>query len=57
MNSNSNVLTTVTLTTGRVLVLRHRNTVVGWANALERAGLTISQVADTTPGLPDTDKV
>jgi hypothetical protein len=53
MNSNSNVLTTVTLTTGRVLVLRHRNTVVGWANALERAGLTISQVADTrSPASP-----
>jgi hypothetical protein len=29
----------------------------GWANALERAGLTINEVAAARPGLPDTDKV
>jgi hypothetical protein len=57
MNRNSEVLTTVTLTSGRTMVLRHRNSLGGWANALERAGLTIGEVANTERGLPESDRV
>jgi hypothetical protein len=54
---NSNQVTTVLTTDGRTVVLRHRNSLGGWANALERAGLTIGQVADSFPGLPESDRV
>lgn len=57
MTRNANVLTTVTTTDGRIVVLRHRNSLGGWANALDRAGLTIDQVADTQRGLPESDRV
>jgi hypothetical protein len=57
MNRNSEVLSTVTTTTGRVVVLRHRNSLGGWANALNRAGLTVTEVAEVTQGLSDADRV
>lgn len=56
-NRNANTLTTITTTDGRTVVLRHRNSLGGFANDLERAGLTAAQVADSHPGLPESDRV
>jgi hypothetical protein len=57
MNRNTNVLTTVTTHDGRVIVLRHRNSMGGWASALGKAGLTIDDIASTEMGLPESDRV
>lgn len=57
MNRNTNTNTTVTLTDGRTMVLRHRNSLGGWANALAKAGVTVDQVASTVAGLTDVDRV
>lgn len=56
-NRNSEVTVTLHLTDGSTRVLRHRNSLVGWKNALERAGLTVDQVDHTTAGLPESDRV
>jgi hypothetical protein len=56
-NRNANTITTITTTDGRTIVLRHRNSLGGYANALERSGLTADQVADSHRGLPESDRV
>jgi hypothetical protein len=61
MNSNSNTLTTLVLTDGSTVVLRHRATVVGFANALARKGLAWASVGgtvvDSFAGLGESDRV
>jgi hypothetical protein len=50
-NRNANVLTALTLTSGTEVTLRHRNSLVGFANALSRKGLTAADVTDSRCGL------
>lgn len=56
-NPNAMVTITATLTDGTEVVIRHRNSLIGWRNALERAGLTIDMIDDTRLGLPESDRV
>jgi len=55
--NNRNVITTVVTVDGRTVVIRHRDSLGGWANALARSGLTIAEVAHTHPGLPESDRI
>ena len=57
MNRNSNTISTAILHDGTEVIISHRNSFGGWANALERHGLTIGEIATVIAGLPESARV
>lgn len=57
MNRNSNTVSTVWLADGTQVSFSHRNTLNGWANALRRKGVNLSDVVNSCAGLPESDRV
>lgn len=57
MNRNSNLVTTVTLRNGQEVTFTHRNSLMGWVNALERLGVDPNEVVSEVAGLPESARV
>ena len=57
MNQNSTVTVTVTLTDGRQMVIRHRNSLMGYVNSLRRRGIDPNEVVSSVDGLPESTRV
>jgi hypothetical protein len=57
MNRNSNTITTAILHDGREVIISHRNSIGGWANAIARRGIAIGDIASVVAGLPESARV
>lgn len=54
---NANVVTTNTMRDGSEVVVRHRNSFMGWVNATRRMGFNPRDVVSSREGMPESSRV